>query len=177
VAFDPRPVEAALLARCFEAARWAPSSFNEQPWRFLVGDRHADPAGWQRLHDVLAPSNQAWCAQVPVLVLSAARTTFTRNDKPNRAHAHDVGQAMACLVLQATALGLATHQMAGFDVERARAACAIPAPFEAQFMLALGWPGDGTALPADVRARDGGERRRRPQAEFVFPGAQWPAGR
>ncbi len=167
------PVPEEALRSLFEAARWAPSCFNEQPWRFLVA-RRTDPEAHEKLLSCLSEGNQRWAKQAPVLALSVARTTFTRNGKPNRHAFHDVGLAVAQLTLQATTTGLVVHQMAGFDPERARRLHAIPEGFEPVAVLAIGYPGEPDDLPEDLRERERAARSRRPQREFVFTGS-WGA--
>lgn len=168
-AFAPTPVPGDVLGSLFEAARWAPSCFNEQPWRFVFAHR-AEHEAFERLASCLVESNARWAAAAPVLMLSVARTTFTRNDKPNRHALHDVGLAAENLVLQAEALGLGVHQMAGFDVARARDVLAVPPDHEPVAMFALGYRGTPESLPDDLRQRELAPRQRRPLAEFVFTG-------
>ena len=169
-AFAPRGLDPGTLRSLFEAARWAPSSSNEQPWRFVVAQRD-ETEGFQRLLACLARSNQRWAAQASVLVLLVARTHFERTGSPNRHAFHDVGLALAHLLLEATSRGLATHPLAGFDVEAARAALAIPADFEPVVVVAVGSPGEVADLPEDLRARETAPRLRRPLAELVHAGA------
>src|SRR5690348_5825260 len=119
-AYADKPVPAEDLKRGFEAARWAASSFNEQPWRFIVGRR--GDATFQKILDALVPGNQAWAKNVPVLILSVARKHFAHNGQINRHSWHDTGAAMANFAVQITALGLHSHSMAGFDHEKAKAA-------------------------------------------------------
>ena len=121
--FSDREVSTADLEKVFEAARWAASSFNEQPWRFLVGTRGSET--YKKIFDTLMPFNQLWAASAPVLILGVAKTTFSHNNTPNRVALYDLGAAASYLTLQAAALGLATHQMGGFDPEAARKAFAI----------------------------------------------------
>ncbi len=166
--FTDQRVDPGALSRCLEAARWAASCFNEQPWRYLVADRHADPEGHERLASCLVEANAAWATKAPVLLLVCARTTFTRNDKANRHAGYDAGQATAQLALQATAEGLVLHQMAGFDAQAARERCAIPEEYEPYAMIALGHHGPADALEGELREREAAPRSRRPQAEFVY---------
>jgi nitroreductase len=171
-AFNPaREVSRADLRRLFEAARWAPSSFNEQPWRFVVADRRLSPDAFAALHASLVPANRLWSAEVPTLVLLAVRTTLERDNAVN-AHAwYDAGQAVAFLALQATAGDLAIRQVQGFDQEEARRACLVPAPFEPAVILAIGYAGDPEALTVDKhRAAERAPRQRRTIDEFVFEG-------
>ena len=158
-AFDGRTVAKETLRTLFEAVRWAPSSFNEQPWRFIVATQE-DMAEFERLLSCLVPGNQTWAKNAPVLALSVAKLHFTRNDKPNRHASHDVGLAVAQLVTQATALGLAVHQMAGFDIEVARTTYTIPESFEPVAAIALGYSAEEPSA----------SRTRRPQDELVFQG-------
>jgi nitroreductase len=169
-AFADRPVPVEALASLFEAARWAPSSFNEQPWAYLVAPRQ-DGADFQRLLACLVPGNQAWASAAPVLALSVAKLAFDRNGRPNRHAFHDVGLASAQLTLQAAALGLAVHQMAGFDVGQARRAYGIPEGWEPAAAIALGYPADPVTLPEDLRQREVQPRRRKGLEEFVFSGS------
>ena len=168
-AFDERPVDAALLRTLFEAARWAPSSNNEQPWRFLVASKDLE-ADWTRLLDCLVEGNRRWAARAPVLVLSVASMQFEDDGKPNRHAFHDTGLATENLVLQATAHGLVARQMAGFDVEKARADFNIPPGYEPVAIIAIGYPGDSAALPERLRERELQPRSRRPIEEWTFLG-------
>lgn len=168
-AFSDRRVEPEKLRALFEAARWAPSSFNEQPWRFLVATRD-EPEGLERLQGYLSPGN-AWAKNAPVLVVSAYRTRFSHNDKPNRVALRDLGAAEENLFLQAYALGLVMHQMAGFDVARVKAEL-LPEEFEPGTMFAIGYAGDREALPDGLKEREERPRRRNPPDEFVF-GPSW----
>lgn len=168
-AFSPRPVEPEKLRSLLEAARWAPSSYNEQPWSFLVatGDNRQE---FERMVSVLADSNALWAGQAPVLVLSVAKTYYERNRKPNRHAFHDVGLAVANLSFQAIALGLYVHQMAGFDVEKARKLFAIPEGYEPVAAIAIGYLGDPETLSEPLREREGAPRQRKPLEDFVFTG-------
>ena len=146
-AFSDRNVEAKKLLSLFEAARWAPSSFNEQPWSFIVAT-HDSKAEFERLLNCLIPGNIAWAQNAGVLLLSIAKLHFTRDGKPNRHAFHDVGLAVGNLILQATALGLSVHQMAGFDVERARQTFGLPNGYEPVGGIALGYAAGVETLPA-----------------------------
>jgi nitroreductase len=167
-AFDPRPVERSVLLRVLEAARWAPSSYNEQPWRYIVTS-HDDPERLKEAQGVLSPGN-AWAIKAPVLICTVAQLTFARNGKPNRHSLHDVGAASENLLLQAIALGLFAHQMAGFDVEKARLVFQIPEGYEPVAMMALGYPARMETLTEEQRAHEQRPRARRPIEEFVFEG-------
>jgi nitroreductase len=168
-AFDPdRAVPPGELRRLLEAARWAPSSFNEQPWRFVVTDRRQGPEAFAALHASLVGSNRSWSAAVPTLVLVAVRMTHERNDAVNSHAWYDTGQAVAFLALQATAVGIAIRQVQGFDADEARRACDVPAPFEPALILAIGYAGDPATLPDRQQAAERTPRQRRALTEFVF---------
>ncbi|HEY7476009.1 MAG TPA: nitroreductase family protein [Vicinamibacterales bacterium] len=171
-AFDPsRDVPAADLRRLFEAARWAPSSMNEQPWRFLVASRKCSPETFAALVESLTGKNPMWAGNAPAFILTVVRLTTERDESMN-AHAwYDTGQAVGFLVLQATGLGLSIRQMEGFDHDRARRACNIPPPFEPAVLMAIGYAGDPETLQME-RHRDAERqpRQRRPIEKFVFEG-------
>jgi len=121
VSFDPeRPLSLDQLRSLAEAARWAPSCFGDEPWRFLICSKQHDPAAWQKAYDSLMPGNQAWCINVPVLVLVCTDTLFKHNGNPNPFAPYDSGAAAMSMVLQATALGLMAHQMGGYSGDKAR---------------------------------------------------------
>jgi nitroreductase len=170
-AFSDQPVESEKLRMLFEAARWAPSSNNEQPWRFIVANKDNETE-WSRLLACLVEGNRKWAYRAPVLILSVASLNFVDDSTPNRHAFHDTGMAVENLVLQATALGLATHQMAGFDVEKARADLMIPSGYEPVAMIAVGYPGDLPSLPDRLRERELQPRSRQPISEWTFSG-QW----
>jgi nitroreductase len=165
-AFSERMVESEKLCSLFEAARWAPSAFNEQPWNFIVATKE-NKADYDRMLNVLFKRNKQWAHTAPVLLLKVMRLT-TREGKPNRFAFHDVGVAAENLVLQATALGLFAHQMAGFDVERAREAFAIPPGYEPVTMIAVGYLGNPESLPEQFREEERRPRSRKLLEEFVF---------
>ena len=170
-AFAERPVEPEKLKSVFEAARWAPSSNNEQPWRFIVASKD-DETEWNRLLACLVENNRKWAFRAPVLILSVASLNFEEDAKPNRHALHDTGMAVENLVLQVIALGLAAHQMAGFDVEKARADLKIPPGYEPVAMIAVGYPGDPDLLPDYLRERELQPRTREPISSWSFSG-QW----
>jgi nitroreductase len=159
------------LARLFEAARWAPSSGNVQPWRFLVADRRRSPERFTALLGTLTGKNPAWAGAAPVLVLVAVQVTLERAESPDPLAYYDTGQAVALLTVQATSQGLSVRQMEGFDRERAREACAVPAPFEPAVVMAIGYSGDPESLVVEKhRQAEITPRNRRPISEFVFDG-------
>ena len=143
--FASRDVTPADLAKVFEAARWAASSYNEQPWRFLVGIRGSE--AYRKIFESLISFNQAWATTAPVLILGTAKTRFSHNDAPNRVALYDLGAAASYLTLQAAALGIASHQMGGFDPDAARKAFEIPEVYEIGAVIALGYQGEPASLP------------------------------
>jgi nitroreductase len=165
--FTEREVTPSLLAKVFEAARWAASSYNEQPWRFLVG-RKGDSA-YQKIFESLGEYNQKWAKTAPVLILGAARTKFSHNGADNRVALYDLGAAASYMTLQAAALGLATHQMAGFDPEKAKKLFGIPEEYIMGAAIALGYQGEPAALGDETLIeREIAARARKPLTEFVF---------
>ncbi len=168
-AFADRPVEPEKLRSLLEAARWAPSCYNEQPWSFIVATWD-DPAEYGRLLSCLMEGNQQWARQAPVLMLSAARRDFTRDGKPNRHAFHDVGLAVQSLVVQAMARGLFVHQMAGILVERAHELYSFPSGCKAVAAITLGYRVDPNSLPEKLREPELAPRTRKPLGEFVFTG-------
>ena len=167
-AFADRSVDAASLRSLFEAARWAASSFGEQPWSFLVAARE-DVEEFEKLASVLLPGN-AWARKVPVLALSVTALEFARNGKPNRHAYHDVGLAMGNVCTQATAMNLYVHQMAGFDTVKAREIFSIPERHDPVAMIAIGYVGDPNSLPDAQRASEIAPRQRKTVGQFVFRG-------
>ncbi len=167
LAFSSAPVAPEVVASLLEAARWTSSSYNEQPWFFLVATQ-AQPEDYQRLLSCLVEANQAWAQNAPVLMIGVAKLTFDHNGKPN-AHAYfDLGGAIAQLTAQATASNLFVHQMAGFNPEKARQLAEVPTGFDPVVALALGYYGDPTGLNEKLQARESGPRSRKPLSQFVF---------
>ena len=169
-AFDDRSIEPEKLRSLFEAARWAPSSNNGQPWRFLVATKE-NKTEYDRLFNCLVEANQKWAHRAPALLLSVATLQF-EDGLPNRHALHDTGMAAENLVVQATALGLVAHQMAGFRIDQARADCQIPEGYEPVAMIAVGYPGDSALLSDRLRSREAQPRVRKPLTEFVYS-ATW----
>jgi nitroreductase len=169
--FANRPVSDEDLRSLFEAARWASSSYNEQPWTYLVAKKE-DTDEFARLLSCLVEGNQAWAKAASVLVLGVSRLRSARNDNPNRAALHDLGLAAANLVLEATARGLSVHQMIGILPDKARELYSVPEGYEPLTAIAIGYAGDPAALPEALQARDGARRPRKPLKEFVF-GGKW----
>src|ERR1700721_434583 len=169
LAFASTSVEPETLASLMEAARWTTSSMNEQPWSFIVATK-VNKSDFDRLLGCLVEFNVQWAQHAPVLLLSVARLTFESTGELNRHAFHDVGQAMANLTFQATVSGLVVHQMAGFDVEKARLEFSIPKDHEPVAVAAIGYPGSSASLPEKLRKRDASPRRRKPLTSFVFEG-------
>lgn len=164
--FSSRPVADRDLQTILEAARWAASSYNEQPWRFLVA-RKSDGAAYERLLNLLVPANQAWAGNAPVLLIMLAKRTFSHSGKPNHYALHDAGQALAHLSLEATALGLHTHSMGGFDHARARQELGVPEDFEIGAAVALGYMNEAENGPTPEAPK----RERKALGEIAFGGA------
>lgn len=174
-AFDAsRPVSRAQLLALIESARWAPSCYGDEPWRYIVWDRATDAESWQRAFDCLTPGNQAWCKNVPLLMVSIANATFDQSGKPNRWAQHDTGAASLSLVLQAVALGLAAHQMGGFDAEKLKASFGIPPECTPMAMIAIGYQAPADILNEELRQKELGPRARKPPETRFFAG-QWGA--
>jgi nitroreductase len=169
-AFLELPVEPDKLLSLFEAARWAASASNEQPWAFLEASQQ-DRKNYQDMLGVLVDFNRGWADKAPVLILTLAHAVFEKDGKPNRHAFYDLGQAVASLSLQATALGLTTHQMAGFNFEAARERFAVPEGWEPVSVIALGYAGDPDSLTEKLRQREMAPRQRKPLETFVFSGA------
>jgi len=168
-AFDSRAVEPEKLRSLFEAARWAASSYNAQPWFFIVATKD-QPENYKKILDCFVEFNQGWAKSAPAVALSVARMKFEHNGAPNNHAFHDVGQAAANLALEAANLGLQIHQMAGILPEKAREIFSIPEGYEAVAGIAIGYPGDHTTLPDQLRAQEQAPRTRKPLDSFVFTG-------
>jgi nitroreductase len=163
-AFEDRSVGDFDLCSLFEAARWAPSSYNEQPWSYIVA-RREEPEEFKKLLSCLVEANQEWAKAAPVLVLGVVTLRFTRNNKENRAAVHDLGLAAENLVLD-------VHQMIGIEPHKAREIYSIPEQSEAWTAMAIGYRGDPAKLPKELEKRDLTPRKRKRLAEFVFA-ARW----
>ncbi len=165
-----KPVSHAQVIALLEAARWAPSCFGDQPWRFLVWDKNVDANAWQQAFDCVVPNNQIWVQAAPILMLSCADTLFGHNQSPNRWGQYDTGAAAENLCLQAAHLGLMAHQMGGFNADLAREKFAIPAQYTPMAMIAVGYAGDPNQLPDELKQRELAERKRKALGELFFAG-------
>lgn len=172
-AFTGEALNDQALRALLEAARWAPSSFNEQPWRFLYARR--DTPAWNIFFDLLVEGNRRWAHQAALLALVVSKKKFTKTGKPNRNHSFDSGAAWENLALQATAAGWAAHGMAGFDVEKARRVLAIPEDYEVEAMLAVGRPTDKSVLPEELRAAEEPSGRHKIQEWATEGKFHWPS--
>jgi nitroreductase len=166
-AYAEKPVELEKIVSLFEAARWAPSSVNEQPWIYIYATTDK-PELWNKIFDALNESNKVWVKNVPLLIVSFVRKNFTRNDRPNGAARYDLGAANAFLSLQATHLGLNVHQMGGFDIEKLKQNLNVPDIYDPVIILAIGYPGEINTLPENLKLRELAPRERFLQQEFVM---------
>ncbi len=169
-AFSDQSVSVSDLETLLEAARWAPSSMNYQPWRFIVA-RKEDGAAFEKVLSVLVEQNQVWARHAPVLMLAVAKTTWD-NGLVNQWAFHDVGLALGTLTVQATALELHVHMMAGFDADKAQQVFGIPQDYRAITALAVGYQGDSANLPEQLQKREAAPRARKPLQEIAF-GEAW----
>jgi nitroreductase len=166
-AYADKPVEPEKIKALFEAARWAPSSSNEQPWVYMYATQE-QPELWSKLLNTLLEGNRIWANKAPLLVMALARKNFLANDKPNGSARYDLGAANAFLSLQATELGLNIHQMGGFNRETAKVELNIPDTHEAVVVMAIGYPGDVEKLAENFKLREAAPRERYVQDSFVM---------
>ncbi len=162
------------LLRMFEAARWAMSSFNNQPWRFLYALRNTPH--WEAFFSLLTPGNQAWCRNAAALIVIASKTTFDHNNKPSRTHSYDTGAAWYSFALQGVMLGLVVHGMQGFDYDRAKKDLGVPDDHQVEAMAAVGRPGDPEDLPLALQEKEKPSQRKSVE-EFVFEGGFGKTGK
>jgi len=168
-AFSQKPIESKKLDLLFEAARWAPSSMNEQPWRFVYATKY-EPETWTKIFDTLVEANQVWATKAPVLIAIVAKSNFDYKNKPNKHAWYDSGQAVSNFLIQATELGLVAHQMGGFSTEKAIENLEIPDGHNPIAIMALGYQGNTEELPDDLQVREKAHRKRKAIEEFVFKG-------
>jgi nitroreductase len=167
-AMSGEPFSQGEILTLFEAGRWAPSTYNEQEWRFLYARR--DTPQWSPIFDLLVEGNRAWCKNAAMLVVVLAHKVFTMNGKPNPVHLFDVGAAFENIALQATTMGLVVHGMQGFDFEKARTTLNVPDDYAVAAMFAAGRPGPIDVLPEPLREREKPSDRK-PVSELICEGA------
>ena len=166
-AFSEEPVEEEKIVSLLEAARWSPSSMNEQPWRFIVGVKGKGET-FHKIYDTIFELNQVWAQNAPVLILAVAKEFNDRNKQDNRYAEYDLGQAIAHLTLQATSLNLYLHQMGGFNPDKARKLFNIPDDYIPISVIAVGYLGNVDALPEQLKVREKAKRNRKELSELVF---------
>lgn len=169
-AFRPDALTREQVGSLFEAARWAASSFNDQPWRFVYACQQEEPEDFDRILGTLMEMNQAWARNAGLLAIASAQTISSRSGRPNTKAIYDTGQAVANLSIQATAMGLHVHQMGGFSADAAREVLDIPADWEPVVAIAVGYRDQPEILAAELHTRELMDRERRPLREFVFRG-------
>jgi len=175
-AYDPdKPVNREHLIACLEAARWAPSNYGDEPWRYMVWVKAENEELWRKAFDCLSHSNQEWVNNSPVLMASFAHKYFTHNQRPNRWGEHDVGAASVSMAIQAASMGLMVHQMGGFDADKLKEAFSVPDEFTPMAMITLGWPGDPDVLNEKNKDREFAPRVREPIQDHFFEGV-WGKG-
>jgi len=168
VAFDPKPVSEEEVTKLFEAARWAPSARNAQPWRFIVA--HKGSYDYYNMMELMDEGNQVWAQTAPLLVLALAQVVSTYKNRPNRLAMYETGMAVAHLLFRATDMGLMVHQMAGYREEEAKEVLVIPSRYEPTAMMAIGYKGDPSQLPPEVAKREEKKRTRMALDKFVVEG-------
>lgn len=166
-AFSDKAVEIEKLYALFEAARWAPSAFNEQPWRFIVGIKDKGNT-YAKIFDALVEFNKKWANNAPVLLASCTAKNFKHNNKPNTTAAYDLGQAVSALTHQAMAENLFVHQMGGFDKEKIRKSFALSEAYDIHTIIALGYLGTPDMLPKDLKEAEQTPRERNPFEDFLW---------
>lgn len=166
-AFSDKKIEEEKIISLLEAARWSPSSMNEQPWRFIVGVK-GEGETYNKIYESLMELNQVWAKNAPALILTIAKNNYDRNNRPNTHAEYDLGQAIANLTFQATALNLYVHQMGGFDPEKAKKLFSIPEGYTAISVSAVGYLGNTEKLPETLQSREKVKRRRKDLSELVF---------
>ncbi len=165
-AFDNKAVEEEKIINIIESARWAPSAYNEQPWRFIIGK--SGDENYLKIFDSLVEWNQKWVKNVPLLILNITKKKFSHNNKINATALYDLGQSVAFMVLEAENQGLACHQMSGFDHEKIIVTFEIPEDFEPVSITAIGYQGDISTLPEDFISLEKADRKRKPARELLF---------
>jgi nitroreductase len=166
-AFSDRQIEPEKILSLFEAARWSPSSANEQPWRFFAATK-GDVRSYEILAGALMEKNRRWAVHAPLLLAGIVPSIYLKSGKPNRHAWYDLGQSVAHLTMQATALGLSVHQIGGFDAGKLRTELAIPEQYDVVITLAVGYADHPQTLPEDLRSREEAPRTRKPLGTMVF---------
>lgn len=166
-AYSSQSVEPEKIQSLFEAARWAPSSVNEQPWVYIYATKD-QPELWNKIFEALNPNNQVWAKDAYLLVVSLSRKNYIRNGLANNSARYDLGAANAFLSLQAVELGLNVHQMGGYNPETARKNLNIPEEFDLNVIIAIGYPGNANALPDSLKLREEAPRQRYTTENFVY---------
>jgi nitroreductase len=167
-----RPISHEHIISLLEAARWAPSCFGDEPWRFIVCDKTRNPDAWDKAYSSLAEGNQGWAVNAPVLILVLANTLFSHNEQANRWAEYDTGAASMSICVQATSLGLMVHQMGGYDANKATELFSIPEQYKSMAMMSVGYQLAQDDISAEVMERESSERQRNPLAEQFFDG-EW----
>lgn len=176
VSFDPaRNVHKNDLRALAEAGRWAPSCFGDEPWCFIMCSKQDNPAAWELAFSCLMDGNKPWCQHAPVLVISCTDTLYKHNGNPNHFGSFDTGAASMSICLQATALGMMTHQMGGFSADKARELFVIPERFKPLAMMAIGYQLAEASLIEPFKTRELAPRKRKPLGEHFFDGV-WGEG-
>lgn len=167
---ESKPVSKEQVVSLLEAARWAPSCFGDQPWRYVVCNKAQNMPAWQAAFDCLVPGNQGWAVNAPVLLLICADTVFSHNEKTNKWAAYDTGAATENLCLQAAALGMMAHQMGGFDADKARNTFNVPERYQILAMVTVGYQAAVETLSGEAKERELAERNRKPLEDLFFNG-------
>ncbi len=167
---ESRTVSVENIHSLLEAARWAPSCFGDEPWRYIVTDKTVDLDSWEKALSCLSEGNQSWAKAAPVLILVCAHKQFSHNNKPNRWAEYDTGAATLSLVLQATDLGLMAHQMGGYDRDRAQELFHVPDDYGTIAVMAIGYQLNANELPNDLKERELSERKRNEPEQLFYKG-------
>ncbi|MGK0298780.1 MAG: nitroreductase [Gammaproteobacteria bacterium] len=175
-AYDPnKNLDRKQIVTLLEAARWAPSCFGDEPWRFIICDKTSNETAWQKALDCLAEGNRSWAINAPLLNIIIANTLFGHNDKPNKWCNYDTGAAALSLCVQATDMGLMTHQMGGFDPDKASELFSIPEQFIPIAMMTVGYQLAIDDMTDEIKERELAQRKRKPLGECFFEG-EWGKG-
>ncbi len=172
-AFDPeKSLSMEQIITLMEAARWTPSCFGAEPWRYIICDKFSDKSSWEKVLQCLTEKNQSWAQSAPVLIVLSASNIFERNNKKNKWGRYDTGASAMSVCVQATEMGLMVHQMGGFYADKVREEFSIPEPFSPISIMAVGYQLPKNKIPEDIREREMAARNRKPLEECFFVG-QW----